>query len=272
MKILRIAVTVLFVAVAVVFGFVYVGELIRTDNTIPYITIEDSILDVSIKATNDDLLQGVTAYDAKDGDLTKDIIVESISSFYEIGVCKVTYAVCDSNNHVAKATRKIRYTDYTSPIFKLEKANCYSLYESINLSEDIHAIDCMDGNISKNLIITSENYASSIAGVFSMNVTVTNSKGDTSELVLPLVIEDRNLSAPEIELKDYLIYTEVGSSVDFKKYLVSAIDSSENNLKESVKIESNIDFDTPGTYSVHYYVTDESGQRGHSVLIVVVEG
>ncbi len=272
MKILRIVVLVLFVVVAAVFGFVYAGELISSDNTIPSIKIEGEIIDVSIKATNEDLLKGVTAFDEKDGDLTSKVFVEAISKFYEKGVCKVTYAVCDSNNHVAKASRKIRYTDYTSPVFSLNKSTCYSLYETINLSEDIVATDCIDGNISRHMIITSDNYASSLAGVFSMNVSVTNSNGDTTELILPLIIEDRNLSAPTIELNKYLIYSKKGTQINFQDFIVSAQDSAEQDLKSSVKIESNIDFNTPGTYSVHYYATDANGQRGHTVLVVVVEG
>ena len=46
-----------------------------------------------------------------------EVIVESVSRFTDKGVCKVTYAVCDSDNHIAKATRKIIYTDYVSPTF-----------------------------------------------------------------------------------------------------------------------------------------------------------
>ncbi len=272
MRALRIGVLLLFVIVTAVFSWVYTSELIGADKTLPSIKIDGDIIDVSIKATDEDLLKGVTAYDNKDGDLTSKVFVESISKFYEKGVCKVTYAVCDSNNHVAKASRKIRYTDYVSPKFNLKKSTCYSLYESINLSEDIVATDCIDGNISRNMIITSDNYSSSIAGVFSLNVSVTNSNGDTSDIVLPLIIEDRNLSAPKIELSKYMIYVKAGTPIDFASYVVSATDSAEQDIRGTVIIESTIDFNTPGTYSVHYYATDASGLRGHSVLVVVVEG
>ncbi len=272
MRLMRIIFILLFFAVTAVFGWVYAGELLSADNTLPSITIDGEMLDVSIKATNEDLLKGVTAYDEKDGDLTSKVFVESVSKFYETGVCKVTYAVCDSNNHVAKASRKIRYTDYVSPKFDLKKSTCYSLYETINLSDDVVATDCIDGNISKSIIMTSENYSSAIAGVFSLNVSVTNSNGDTSSIILPLIIEDRNLSAPKIELSDYMIYSKAGTPINFADFVVSAMDSAEQDIRGTVRIESTIDFNTPGTYSVHYYATDATGLRGHSVLVVVIEG
>ena len=45
----------------------------------------------------------------------------------------------------------------------------------------------------------------------------------------------------------------------------------EESLKDQVTVESNVDFKKPGTYNVHYYVTDSNNFRGHSVMTVVVE-
>ena len=63
------------------------------------------------------LLEGVTAYDGKDGDLTSKVFVESISNFVEPGVSNVTYVVYDADRHAAKASRKVVYLDYTPPRF-----------------------------------------------------------------------------------------------------------------------------------------------------------
>lgn len=270
MKFLRIGIIVLFVIVSAVFGWMYIDEKINADKTVPVITIESDVLEVSLTADNEELLKGVTAYDEKDKDITDKIIVESVSNFIDDGVCKVTYAVCDNDNHVAKKTRKIKYKDYVSPRFSVSESTCYSIYEKINLASIISANDCIDGDISKQIILTSENYTKSVAGVFSVNATVTNKKGDVSTLVLPLIIEDRSLSAPVIELTDYLIYVEPGKEIDFEEYVVSATDSKENDLTDEVRVESNIKLDKEGTYTVHFYVTDEEGLKGHSIMTVVV--
>ncbi len=270
MRLLRISVTAIFLVVAIVFSGIYIVEKINTDNTIPEITIENELLEVDFDADDEDLLRGVTAHDGKDGDITDKIIVESVSRFIDDGVCKVTYAVCDSNNNVTTATRKIRYRGYYSPSFSMVNSTCYSIYEDINITEAFRANDCIDGDISRSIIVTSKDYSGSVAGVFEIEVSVTNSKGDTSIINVPLILEDRVVSAPKIELKEYLIYTEVGKPVNFANYLVGAADKSGNDLTANVRIEEDVDFANAGTYSVHYYVSDDRGTQGHTVLNVIV--
>ncbi len=270
MRILRITVTIIFLVVAIVFAGFYISEKINTDTTIPRINIESGILEVSFDVDEKDLLKGVTATDGKDGDLTDKIIIQSVSNFLDDGVCKVTYAVCDSHNNVATATRKIRYINYTSPKFSMVKSTCFSIYESVNISDVFRAYDCIDGNISRNVIVTSKDYTGSVAGVFELEVSVTNSKGDTSMVNIPLIVEDRSITAPEIKLNEYLIYTNIGNEVDFAEGLVEAIDKFGTDITSEVRIEENVDFSRAGTYSVHYYVTDSSGNQGHTVLNVIV--
>lgn len=270
MRIFRSIISLLFVVVFAVFSVVFISEKIKEDKTVPVITIENEMLDVSLKADDKELLQGVTAYDEKDKDLTDKVIVESISRFIEKGVCRVTYSVCDSNNNVATATRKIRYKDYVSPTFEVNESLCYSMYETIDIRKAISAKDSIDGNISGNIIITTKNYSSAVAGVFTLDVTVTNKNGDSAEISLPLVVEDRSLEAPVIELKDYLVYAKTGSQLDLAGYLESATDSLKNDVRGSVRIETNLDLNKEGSYIVHYYATDAIGIQGHSIMTVVV--
>ncbi len=270
MRVVRLAVALIFAVTSVLFGIVYIKEKRSMDYTIPEIKISDEVLEVDLKSTHQDYLKGVTAHDAKDGDLTDRIVVESVSKFITKGVCKVTYAVCDNDNNVANATRKIKFKNYTSPQFRLSGSLCYSLYEHIDLFQYISAVDCIDGNISGDIIITSKDFAGSSTGVFTIDATVTNSKGDTTNISLPLIVEDRSVSAPKIELSEYLIYAKLNEQKDFRGYLVSAKDSKDADLTNSVRIETNIDMTKEGLYSVHYYATDSFGSQGHSVLMVYV--
>lgn len=271
MKILRIVISIIFILTSAVFVFFFATEKINTDTSVPKLTIEDEVLEVSINATDEALLKGVTAYDEKDKDITDKVIIESISAFTEPGFCRITYAVCDSDNNVASATRKLRYTDYTSPRFQMKDDLCFSLYERMNISDIITASDCIQGDISDEIVITSEDYTSSIAGVFNVEATVTNDKGDSVKLELPLVVEDSLVSAPDIALTDYLVYIDAGKKPDFKKYIDEATASNGDDLTDSVTCETNIDTKKPGTYSVHYYVTDSYGVKGHAILTVIVE-
>lgn len=271
MRIMRISVTVLFILTLIAFSVVFIFEKKNKDNTIPVITLENDFIEVKCDATDEDFLKGVTATDEKDGDLTSEVIVESVSRFIKPGICVVKYAVCDSNNHVAHATRKVKYTDYDSPKFTLEKSLCFSLYENINISSCIRAIDSIDGDISENIVVTSPDYTSSSPGIFTLELTVSNKKGDTSNLLLPLIVEDRSLSAPTIKLKDYLIYVDKNQEIDFEDYLVEATNRNDKDLTSQVEIDDNVNFKESGTYMVHYFVTDSTGAKGHSVLNVIVE-
>ncbi len=270
MKPFRIIVLIVFVIVSIASAAVFISEKLAVDKTIPEITVEEEMIEVSLKAKDEELLKGVTASDGKDGDLTDKIIIESISRFTEKGVSKVTYAVCDSNNNVAKATRMIKFKGYESPKFQVTGNLCFSLYENIDIRELIFASDSLEGNISNNIIVTSDDYATSIPGAFTLNAFVSNGKGDSSTITLPLIVEDRPLSVPSIELKEYLVYTEKGKTIDFNSYIIDALDIDEVSLKNQVTVESAVNFNQPGTYNVHYYVTDKNGLRGHSVLTVIV--
>ena len=145
MKPFRIIVLIAFVFIAVASAAVFVSEKLAVDKTIPVITVEGDVIEVSLKAKDEELLQGVTAFDEKDKDLTDKIIIESISRFTEKGVSKVTYAVCDSDNNVAKASRMIKFKGYKSPWFEVTGNLCFSLYERIDISEMIWAHDSLEG-------------------------------------------------------------------------------------------------------------------------------
>ncbi len=270
MRLLRIIVAIVFVVMFILFSIFFVREKMNTDNTIPVISVEGEIIEVSFHATDEELLKGVTAYDEKDKDITDKIIVESVSKFLDDGVCKVTYAVCDSDNNVSNATRKIRYKDYQSPKFSMSASTCYSIYEKINVSDIISAHDCIDGDISRSIIVTSEDFTSSVAGVFSIEISVTNSKGDISTIKIPLVVEDRIITAPKIELMEYLIYANVGDEIDFSEYIIGVTDNKGNPIEGEVRVETDADLTKPGTYSVHYYTTDSKDVQGHTILNVIV--
>lgn len=270
MKIYRIAVIGIFIVVTAVFGYTYITNYLSTDTTYPVIYLEDEILEMSVKADESEFLDGVTATDGKDGDISDKVIVESVSKFIKPGICKVTYAVCDADNHVATAVRKVKYTDYVAPQYTLNESLCYSVYETVNLKNAISVNDCFDGNLSSSMILTSTDYASAKEGVFTIDAAVTNSKGDNAVISLPLIVENRSLSAPKIELSQYLLYIQKGEETDPEQFIVNAVDYNDEDITDDITIDTNLDVNKEGTYIVHYYAVDDRGERGHSILVVIV--
>lgn len=271
MKALRLFTLIIFALTACLFGWFYFDTRINTDSTYPQMQVTEDLLEISIHDGEEALLQGITAYDAKDGDLTSKVIVESISQFSESNTCTVTYAVADSNKHVAKCTRKIRYVDYTAPHFVLKQPMIFSVGKSIDVSSIVGATDCIDGDISNRVIISATDYQANSTGVFSLSLQTTNAKGDIAYLDLKIFVEEKAVRAPVIELTDYLIYVQKGQEIDFADYIASITPTYNSIDEDSFLISETYDPHTPGVYDIHYYIMDTVGNEAHTVLTVVVE-
>ena len=270
MKILRLSVLSLFIVVLVMFVFSQFQQL-SVDKTVPQITITGDVLEVSLDVTTEDLLQGVTAYDEKDGDITDKIIVESISRFVKPGTSVVRYAVCDSNNHVASATRTIVYTNYVPPRFRMTDSLVFKISQNINIRSVLGAVDCIDGDISDRVIVTANEYTANIPAVYYISAKVSNSKGDMIVQQFPVYVEDSSLSAPEIELKEYIVYLAAGEGYDIMSNVLSAVGTDGTDLSGQIHVDTNFDASTPGMYEVHYRVADSMGRIGHEILLVIVK-
>ncbi len=271
LKVLRIVTIVLFVVAVGLFAVFYVHEKKTTDLTYPEIKIEEEMLEVSISATEEDFLKGVTAYDAKDGDITEKVVVESISQFLEEGVCKITYAVCDNDKHVVKNSRHIEYVDYTPPKFTMNRSLVFSVDEEVDIISSVGAVDAIDGDISDKVVLTATDYSTDTLGVFTVTLQATNSMGDIVYLDLPLHIEEANVASPVVELKEYLMYVKKGETPDFNNNISSVSAYNGQVMEYESVVRTNFDSNTPGVYSVHYYITNPLGYESHSILTVVVE-
>ncbi|MBR3835370.1 MAG: hypothetical protein IKJ69_01110 [Clostridia bacterium] len=272
-KLLKRLTLILFIFMSAAFVIFTVVEKVKTDTTIPTITIETDTIELSVKDKEELLLQGVTAYDEKDGDLSEKVRIESVSQFIEPGVCTVTYAVVDSDKHVVKKTRTLKYTDYTKPEFYMKRALVYGVDEALDIRSAVGARDCIDGDISERVAILTTDYIRNTAGVFTVSLQVSNSKGDTIYLDVTVHVEGNETMAPEIQLKKSLIYVKKGETPVFEDYLGDVTVNGVLMKPEDIQllISTNYDPDNEGTYNVHYYISTEAGYEGHSILTVVVE-
>lgn len=252
------------------------------DKKSPEITIKGQEIEINVADGEDVMLQGVTAEDNADGDLTDMVVVENISDFHSDGSRTVTYAVSDSSNNVAKAERKITYKDYTPPQFRLSSdLTFYSSNTSINIANAVTATDMIDGDITPFIKLIDENIVVGQGGEYYAEVSVYNSAGDCSSIKLPVFIESfvANPSAPEIELSDYLIYVDAGSvTPDWSQYVESV--KKQSNTSETVDKEtymetlniddSNVDLNTAGTYYVTFEYTGSNDLTAITRLTVEV--
>ncbi len=277
----------LFAAVGITFSACVIFQNVYGKDGGPVIFYPEGVLEISVQDGEEALLQGVTAKDDKDGDVTGSILVEKLSGFDGENRREVTYAAFDSDGNVAKATREIVYTDYTPIRFQLNHSLRYRTGETINLSELVGASDSLDGDLSDKVKVKLESGLSTrTSGVYRIQFSVTNSACDTRILDTELEVYDAAMNEAVVNLTTYLIYYEDGKP-DYYSYLDSVIvggihynfqngkniatgTDGSTLSRSSLQIRSNVDPSTPGVYPI-YLIYQDDAYQGMAQLMVVVE-
>lgn len=265
--IILILLTLIFVASAIIFN--HYKDL---SPQYPQINFYGKDISVSVDAADQELLNGVTATDPEDGDVTDSLVVEGVSSVIKDNKIKVTYAAFDSENHVTKEERTVKFVDYKSPHFTMTAPLIFRESNNIEIVPLIGAEDVFDGDISRSVkySIITNGIALNEAGEYEILVSVTNRIGDTSTLPLAVEITEEDPNPAMITLSDYLIYLNEGDEFDPKEYVQSyTVNKVEHTSASGLRITSEVDTDEPGVYTVDYSYNGRIESRTR--LIVVVE-
>lgn len=284
----RVFVILFFLISVLVFGGYYIMHAVTTDRTVPVIEMNSDTVTVSVEGGDEAILEGITAIDEKDGDITNDLFIEYRSDFKdEKGCFDVTVAVADKDNHVAKAERTVIYSDYKSPQFKLSNPLKFQTIrdnlDDLNIASSLSATDMIDGNISNRIKISSDYFINeSTVGDYPMEFIVTNSMGDTVKLPVTVTIYSAadETGLPEISLSDYLLNVPAGSSADINALIkqikyhneiyrigddgnfyngeFDADGNPEMFDSSSITIDTDVDWNTPGVYEAKITITDST--------------
>ncbi len=269
-------------AVVILMAF-QMWKLSVTDNNIPKFYVDEDILEISVEDGVETYLQGITAQDDRDGDVTDTIVVEKYGQIGDNDEFIVTYAAFDKSGNVAKYRRTVRFKDYVSPHFSLHAPLMFLYGRDVSVEKYVHVIDVIDGDISHKIKPTLISQVPlSSEGIHQMMFRITNSMGDTVELQLPVEIYPTGKYDASLTLKDYLVYLPKGSSFNAEDFLgtfthhdmsISLDNGVPMNLK--LMISGSVNTDVKGVYPVTYTVSYERGQYTYSAvskLIVIVEG
>ena len=284
-------ISVLLIIVCVVGYYGYRAlDLARTDTKAPKIEINTERVEVSVLDPKSALLQGVTAMDNVDGDVTESVVVESISLLNRDGTISVSYAAFDSTGNVAKATREAKYTDYESPKLTLSGPLLYSYGSNFDVLSTVGATDMIDGDIQHRVRATAlEEDSIAALGTHQVRFQVNNSLGDTMALELPVEVYASDTYNAGLTLTEYLIYLPVGANFNPTSYLGDfTLRGETTNLRNglpgnyTLRTKGEVQTQQPGVYCMEYRVTytvrNETNPNlnqeytGYSKLIVVVEG
>ena len=273
MHFLRICVSVLAAVSVIIMAIFTIADSGKKNH--PVIKCDSrEILEVPTNISDKDLLEYVTAFDEEDGDLSEHIIVERQNYFLEKGLTTVNFAVCDSDNNTVKLKKKIKFNDYVSPQVKLLDDLLISTSESIDFKNTASVIDKCDGDISDKIKIISPNFNNLKSGEYDINFKVTNSFSDTCDITVKAIVTDEDYSAASIKLSDYLIYTEIGETVDFESYIKNVVSAEGKSYTVSqVEIDaSEFNPESAGTYNVFFTIKSGNTTVTKTRMIVVVDG
>ena len=290
MRALRRWSIIILIAAVIVFAAYHIREKVISDHIAPVITMDTASITVSAGASDEQLLAGVTATDDRDGDVTENLIIESVSNFVEEDTRRMVIAAFDEAGHVTKAARDIIYSDYESPEFNLTEPLRFPVgTEDITLP--LSVIDMLDGDLSDKIKISGDYTLKNTAGDYTMLFVVTNSAGDSTKLEATVTLYDSQENyCPQFELSDYLIRVPLGTDLDAMDYVQSitvsghvykrsgnsAFVCTDSGISNSTIYASSVIVDNvpncaePGTYEITYRYSAYD-YEGSVRLIVIVE-
>ena len=205
--------------------------------------------------TEPELLEGMSAIDEKDGDVSDTLTVESVYNVDDSTVV-VSYAAKDNDNNVTKFKRTLKAEpkdEEDEPEEETEETSS----DSAESSED-SAGDEKDDN--------SENV--------SMTPTQTPPEDEAEVLKEEQEAEAAAMPSqnPRIYLTDYLVTLSVGAPWNPLDYVSEITDDADDTfaLWRKIQVADEVNTSAAGTYECTYYVIDSQGNISNNATIRVV--
>ena len=253
--------------------YVTVNPKMEEINWIPVISASDRVLTVGDVFN---VMDGVSASDHEDGDVTGSVVVESSNvDTNTVGSYQVTYRVTDSQG--ASSTKTI--TVIVNP--KMEEINWIPVISAsdkvltvgdvFNVMDGVSASDHEDGDVTGSVVVESSNVDTNTVGSYQVTYRVTDSQGASSTKTITVIVNPKMEALneiPVINAVDKML--TVGDTFDVKKD-VTASDAEDGNLTDKIEVIRNeVDTGKAGTYEVTYKVTDCQGASSTKTILVTV--
>lgn len=141
-----------------------------------------------------DLMDGVTATDAEDGDLTDEISTQGTVDNQTQGTYTITYIVMDSAKNVTEEERTVSVTVGEAPVFTGANDKTITLDTPFNPLQYVAATDEEDGDLTAMITVTGSVNVS-VVGVYTLTYTVEDSAGNvvTKERTITVEYGDKTV-------------------------------------------------------------------------------
>ncbi|MBC6308268.1 DUF5011 domain-containing protein [Listeria sp. FSL L7-1582] len=211
-------------------------------------------------------MDGITANDTEDGNLTSKIKVDSNDvDMSKAGMYTVVYSVTDSDNNTTKITRHVYVRTNDAPVIHANDL-AFKAGAVFDVKAGITASDTEDGDITNEIKIIADDVDATKAGTYHVTYSVTDSDDNTTTktiIVTVLTNEKPVIDANDITRKAHRPIDRMAN--------VTASDLEDGDITGSIKVVADdVNIDVPGEYHVTYSVIDSDGNVTEKTITVTI--
>ena len=222
---------------------VYIGE----DRNGPEISVPQEEITYVAGTDTSALLNGVTAQDDRDGDVTNTVTIESIIPNAEQTGASVVYVAKDSKNNVTKETRTILYSTDANQAAAQAAAEQAAADQAAQ--DQAAAEQAAQGDAAgERAQTTDDGAAQNEAAIAALSA-----------------------ESPRFYLTQYSVELERGAELNELSYVqdISDDEDSRDELYQGIQISGEVDTNTPGEYTLEYHVVDSDGNNSNAAQLRV---
>ena len=240
------------------YGYVPTEEIYVSNNQ-PVISASDKTIK---EGDNFNPLEGVSASDAENGNLTGKITYESDVKPEKEGTYHVTYTVSDNSNFHVSKTITVKVISAELPIITAEDKEVKQ-FEEFDYMDGVSA-KAYDGTDLTDDITYEQTVNTDVADTYEVTYKVKDAKGkEASKTINVTVIPNEK---PVINASDKEIYL----NSDFDPLEGVTASDAEDGPIEKIEYKGEVKTDEVGDYKVTYIVTDKNGQKAEKTITVKV--
>lgn len=187
------------------------------------------------------------------------VVLSSNVNFDEVGTYQVTIKATDEYDNEATASFSVVLQEIVIYV-----TGDSSVEHEVNSNYIDSGATALDSNLDQVTVNVENNVDESVLGTYTVNYTVEGYQG----ISLSRVVEVVDTTAPVLEIADQSI-TETDADVDWTTMLESATDNYDDTVLVT-ELEDNVEYGTPGEYTVILSATDSSGNTSNKTITVTV--
>ncbi|MEY4717285.1 immunoglobulin-like domain-containing protein [Lacticaseibacillus paracasei] len=198
------------------------------------------------------LMEGVSAHDVEDGDLTNKVVYANTVDINTEGTYQVTYQVTDSAGHKTSVTRDVVVTN-DAPVIHVSGNNQTEVGHAFDPLQGVTADDYQDGDLTTEIKVAG-NVDTSKPGDYELTYAVTDKNGTVTTLKRSVTVF---ATAPTLDVSKVPTELKVGDQFN-PKANVTAVSPYGDVI---VAVDGSVDTSKPGSYELAYTATDKFGQK-----------